>query len=108
MMMTNIQGCILADGKYEKLDKINQYHVHNAWFEVFYAGCKYGACPVEALHALENGLIKQSLWVLFVDNMNGHSFFPHYVSPTLHMYWALSSREANKQDPNYSRTGPRR
>jgi hypothetical protein len=48
--------------------------VHNAWFDVNYGGCKYGifsaACPVEALHAMENGLIKQCLQVLFTDSMN--------------------------------------
>jgi hypothetical protein len=73
MIMANIQAWVV-DGEYEKLDNINQYHVHNAWFEVGYGGCKYGifsaACPVEALHALENGLMKQSLQVLFTDNMN--------------------------------------
>jgi hypothetical protein len=73
MIMANMQAWIV-DGEYEKLDKINQYHVHNAWFEVFYGGCNYGtfstAFPVEALHDLENGLIKHSLQVLFMDNMN--------------------------------------
>jgi hypothetical protein len=73
MIMANIQAWVV-DGGYDKLDNINQYHVHNAWFEVFYGGYKYGifsaACPVEALHALENGLIKQFLRVLFTDNIN--------------------------------------
>jgi hypothetical protein len=70
MIMAKIQAWVV-DGEYEKLENINQYHAHNAWF---YGGCKYGifstACPVEALHALENGLIKQSLQVLFTDSMN--------------------------------------
>ncbi len=64
MIMANVQAGIV-DGEYEKLDDINLYHVHVACFEVGYGGCKYGivgaACPVEALHALENGLMKQSL-----------------------------------------------
>jgi hypothetical protein len=73
MIMANTQAWVVNE-EYDKLDKINQYHVHNAWFDVFYGGCKYGifsaACPVEALHALENGLLKQSLQVVFTDNMN--------------------------------------
>jgi hypothetical protein len=73
MIMANIQAWVV-DGEYDKFDNINQYHVHNAWFEVFYRGCKYSifsaACSVEALHALGNGLLKQSLQVLFTNNMN--------------------------------------
>ena len=73
MIMSHIQAWVV-NGEYDKLDGINQYHVHNAWFDVNYGGCKYGifsaACPVEALHAMENGLIKQCLQVLFTDSMN--------------------------------------
>ena len=56
MIMAHIQAWVVH-GEYERLDNINQYHVHNAWFDVSYGGCKYGifsaACPVEALHAME-------------------------------------------------------
>ena len=41
----------------------------SAWYDVDYGGCKFGkfspACPVEPLHALENGLILDCLKVLF-------------------------------------------
>ena len=54
----------------EALDKLNQYNVQNAWFKVDFGGCPYGifsaACPVEPLHALENGLIADCLKVLFL------------------------------------------
>ena len=52
---------------------INQYNVHCAWFDVGYGGCCFGifsaACPVEGLHALENGLISDCLAVLFKEEM---------------------------------------
>jgi hypothetical protein len=55
------------------LQAINQYNVHSAWFDVGYGGCRYGifsaAAPVEALHALENGLIPDGLKILFVEEM---------------------------------------
>jgi hypothetical protein len=73
MIMSRIQQ-LVVDGEYEKLDNINQYHVHNAWFPLDYGGCKYGifsaACVVEALHALENGLMKQSLQILIQDHLS--------------------------------------
>jgi hypothetical protein len=51
------------------LDNINQYNVHSAWFDVDYGGCRFGissaATPVEALHALENGLITDCVRILF-------------------------------------------
>ncbi len=38
-----------------------------------YGGCRYGifsaACPVEALHAFENGLIPDALHILFDEEM---------------------------------------
>ena len=53
----------------EKLKEMNQYNVQNAWFDVDFGGCKYGifsaVCPVEGLHALENGLILYCLDILF-------------------------------------------
>lgn len=73
MIMSRIQS-LVVNNEFDKLDQINQYHVHNAWFDVSYGGCKYGifsaACPVEALHAMENGLVKQCLQVLFTDSLN--------------------------------------
>ena len=52
----------------EELDAMNQYHVQNAWFNVDFGGCPYGifsaACPVEPLHALENGLMNDCIKVL--------------------------------------------
>ena len=48
---------------------MNQYNMQNTWFDVNFGGCKYGifsaACPVEALHALGNGLILYCLDILF-------------------------------------------
>jgi hypothetical protein len=74
MIMLHIQAWVV-NGEYAKLDEIlNQYHVHNAWFDISYGGCKYGifstTCPVEAMHAMENGMIKQCVQVLFKDSMN--------------------------------------
>jgi hypothetical protein len=46
--------------------------VHSAWFDVGYDGCRFifsTACPVEALHALENGLIPDAIQVLFTSEM---------------------------------------
>ena len=58
----------------EALKAINQYNVHSAWFDVGYGGCRFGifsaACPVEALHALENGLMPDVIKVLFVEEMS--------------------------------------
>ena len=58
---------------HEKLHSLNQYCVQNAWFNVDYGGCPYGifsaACPVEPLHALENGLITTCLKILFEENL---------------------------------------
>jgi hypothetical protein len=60
MIMLCIQQLVIG-GDYEKLDSIIQYHVHNTWLDIAYGECWYGifsaACPVEALHALENGFI---------------------------------------------------
>ena len=53
----------------QKLKDMNQYKVHNAWFDVDFGGCPYGifsaACPVEPLHALENGLMTECIKVLY-------------------------------------------
>ena len=67
-LMEPIKNMVLTN-QVMQLDAINQYHVQNAWFEVDFGGCPYGifsaACPVEPLHALENGLIADCLKVLF-------------------------------------------
>ena len=51
------------------MKKLHQYNVQNAWFKVDFGGCPYGifsaACPVEPLHALENGLISECIKVLY-------------------------------------------
>ena len=48
---------------------MNQYHVHNAWFDVDSGGCPYEifstACLVVALHALDNGIINNCVKVSF-------------------------------------------
>ena len=63
---------LVATNNVEMLHKINQYNVHSAWFDVDYSGCKFGifsaACPVEPLHALENGLIPDCLRILFQED----------------------------------------
>ena len=55
----------------EQLHNLNQYCVNNAWFKVDFGGCPYGifsaACPVEPLHAVENGLITTCLKILFEE-----------------------------------------
>jgi hypothetical protein len=66
---------LVADNNVEALHSINQYNVHSAWFDVGYGGCCFGifstAYPVEALHALENGLMSDCLNILFFEEMNG-------------------------------------
>ena len=48
---------------------MNQYEVDNAWFKLNFGGCPYGifsaACPVEPLHALENGIIVDCIKVMY-------------------------------------------
>ena len=64
---------MVARKDHAKLPSLNQYCVRNAWFDVDYGGCPYGifsaACPVEPLHALENGLITTCLKILFEENL---------------------------------------
>ena len=66
--MKKIQDMVEQDDT-EQLKALNQYNVQNAWFDVDFGGCPYGifsaACPVEPLHALENGLITECIKVLF-------------------------------------------
>jgi hypothetical protein len=64
---------LVANNNVEALHSINQYNVHSAWFDVGYGGCRFGifsaAAPVEALHALENGLMSDCLNILFYEEM---------------------------------------
>ena len=59
---------LLQNNDMEGLKQMNQYNVQNAWFKVDFGGCEFGifsaACPVEPLHALENGIIDDCLDVL--------------------------------------------
>ena len=52
---------------------MQQYNIRSAWFNVDFGGSKYGiftaAMPVEPLHSLENGLISDSLKILFYEIM---------------------------------------
>ena len=76
MVMHKIADLVKNDQN-EKLNEINQYKVHSAWFDVDYGGCKFGifsaTCPVEPLLALENGLISDCLKVLFTEELNASS-----------------------------------
>ena len=62
---------LLRAKNFNALDNLNQYHVYSAWFKVSFGACKYGifsaGCPTEALHSLENGLIKDSITVLIKE-----------------------------------------
>ncbi len=64
---------LVAANNVNALRKINQYNVDCAWFHVGFGGCRFGifsaACPVEALHALENGLMSDCLNILFKEEM---------------------------------------
>ena len=66
--MKNIQKMVEQNDT-ENLRALNQYNVQNAWFDVDFGGCPYGifsaVCPVEPLHALENGLITECIKVLY-------------------------------------------
>ena len=59
------------------LNELNQYCVDNAWFKVNFGGCKYGifsaACPIEPLHAIENGIIPKCIEILFKEQIKSTS-----------------------------------
>jgi hypothetical protein len=71
MIVFHIQ-VLVENQEFAKLDAINQYHVHNAWFSLDYGGNRFGIFIVdavaEALHALENGLIKAKPCCPYVQN----------------------------------------
>ena len=61
------QMCI--NKEYDKLDALYQYRTWQAFYDIDYGGSPCGvltaACPPEALHSLENGLINHCLKELF-------------------------------------------
>ena len=66
--MKDIQDMVKQNNT-EQLKVLYQYNIQNAWFDVNFGGSSYrifsAACPVEPLHALENGLITECIKVLF-------------------------------------------
>ena len=66
---------LIQKGDTQRLDVLCQYHTPSAWFDLDYGGCKFGifsaACPVEGLHALENGLILHMLKTLLKHDITG-------------------------------------
>jgi len=66
--MTKIKQ-LVANNQVQALEKLNQYNVYCAWFDVDFGGCKYGifsaAMPIEPLHSLENGLMLDCLHILY-------------------------------------------
>ena len=62
---------LVAMNNYVELKKLCQYNVENAFFKVDFGGCPYGvfgaAMPIELLHSLENGLMKDCLEILFYE-----------------------------------------
>ena len=60
-------------GRTDLLERICQQNVYVAWFDVCFGGDPCGifsaAMPVEALHSLEAGLIKDSLEILFTEDL---------------------------------------
>ena len=72
MSMVKIQALVEANDV-DALRAFNQYNVDCAWFHVGYGGCRFGifsaVCPVEALHALENGLMSDCFNKLFKEEM---------------------------------------
>ena len=72
MSMSEIKQMVMKND-IQKLKLINQYNVYIAWFDVDFGGCDYGifsaAMPVEALHSIEGGLIKDVLDILFKEDL---------------------------------------
>jgi hypothetical protein len=52
---------------------INTMWIMRGLADVSYGGCRFGifsaACPIEPLHALENGIIPDCLTILFKDKI---------------------------------------
>ena len=72
MSMTKIKQYVLDD-EAELLKSISQNNVYCAWFDVDFGGCERGifsaAMPVEALHAIEGGLCKDVVSILFTMDL---------------------------------------
>ena len=72
MCMTTIRQYVI-DGAKELLNAICQYSVFVAWFAVCFGGCMYGifsaAMPLEALHALEGGIMKHVMDIFFEQDL---------------------------------------
>ena len=70
--MEHIKDLILH-GKSKELKALNQHNVFSMFFKLNYGGCKYGifsaCCPIEPLHALENGLFKNMSEVVFKEDL---------------------------------------
>jgi hypothetical protein len=68
MSMVKIRQYVL-DGEVDILKAISQNNVYLAWFDVCFGGCQRrifsAAMPVEALHALEGGLMKDVTLILY-------------------------------------------
>jgi hypothetical protein len=68
MSMVKIRQYVL-DGEVDILKAISQNNVYSAWFDVCFGGCPRGifsaAMPVEALHALEAGLMRDVTLILY-------------------------------------------
>ena len=76
IIQSDIQN-LVQTSNHEQLAQLNQYCVNNAWFDADFGGCKYGifsaACPIEPLHAIENGLVPDCLKILFRENIKSAS-----------------------------------
>ena len=72
MSMVKIKK-LVEDNNVAMLKKISQNNVYCAWFDVDFGGCPRGvfsaAMPVEALHAVEIGLCKDMLHILFENDL---------------------------------------
>ena len=64
---------LIINNENEKLKKINQMNVYIGFFDLDYGGCKFGifsaCCPVEPLHSVEIGIMKNLLATLFYDHL---------------------------------------
>jgi len=75
----------LDNNEVETLHEFNQYNVRSAFFDLCYGGCKYGifsaACPIEPLHALENGIMNDAIKILLEEYLqpNDHKWLDEIV-----------------------------
>jgi hypothetical protein len=63
----------VLDGEVETLRHISQNNVYSAWFDCDFGGCELGifsaAMPIEALHAVEGGICKDTAAILFDEDL---------------------------------------